>query len=120
MKNKIKRILRRLAQGRFVVVLSVTYQMIMWIEYYYFRIKWMLTGKKKPNQQEIELIKENKQKDFSFQNIYVSVLSNQSDLCELENLLSSINQEFENDISVMYTTIENDSFDFTKIILLGL
>jgi hypothetical protein len=67
----------------------------------------------------LELIKENKQKDFSFQNIYVSVLSNQSDLCELENLLSSINQEFENDISVMYTTIENDSFDFTKIILLG-
>ena len=66
----------------------------------------------------LELIKENKQKDFSFQNIYVSVLSNQSDLCELENLLSSINQEFENDISVMYTTIENDSFDFTKIILL--
>lgn len=67
----------------------------------------------------LDLIKENKQKDFSFENIYVSVLSNQSDLCELENLLSPINQEFENDISVMYTTIENDLFDFTKIILLG-
>ncbi len=59
MKNKIKRVVRRLAQGRFVVVLSATYQMIMWIEYYYFTIKWILIGKKKPNQQEIQLIKEN-------------------------------------------------------------
>lgn len=63
----------------------------------------------------IELITE---KDFSVQNIFVSIFANQSNLNDLENLFSSIKNKFENEISLMYTIVEDVSFDFTKIILL--
>ena len=48
MKEFIKKIANKLSKTKFVIMLSAIWQSLIWIEYSFLRIKWALTGKKKP------------------------------------------------------------------------
>lgn len=48
MKEIIKKSLRKLSKTKFVIVLSVLWQFLIWVEYSFLRVKWALTGKKRP------------------------------------------------------------------------
>lgn len=62
-----------------------------------------------------KLINEN----TSYQNIYASIFSKKIKLEEVENLLSAIYQEFGDEISLLFTTVEDKSSSSTKIIFLS-
>lgn len=59
MKEFIKKVLNKLSKTKFVIVLSFLWQLLIWIEYGFLRIKWAVTGKKIPALEETkELCKE--------------------------------------------------------------
>ena len=66
-----------------------------------------------------KLINENTAQHSSYQNIYASIFSKKIKLEEVDNLLSVIYQEFGNEISLLFTTVEDKSSTSTKIIFLS-
>ena len=65
-----------------------------------------------------KLINEDSAQYSSYQNIYVSFFSKKNKLKEVDNLLSTIYQEFGDEISLLFTTVEDESSDSAKIIFL--
>ena len=59
MKKKIKTIFRKIMNTRFATIFSIMNQMVVFVQMYCFRMKWSLTGKRKPNRDEVRLVKEN-------------------------------------------------------------
>lgn len=55
----LKRSVEKLSNTRFVILLSMIWQSLTWIEYLFFRGMWFLTGKKKPTVEEVKLVCEN-------------------------------------------------------------
>lgn len=56
MKEKLKKIISNLSKTKFVIILSLLWQLLTWIEYIFFQVKWMLTGKKKPASDGAKLV----------------------------------------------------------------
>lgn len=54
MKNKLKTIIRKLSNTPFAIILSLVSQMIIFLQVYCFKTKWLLTKKQKPNKEEIQ------------------------------------------------------------------
>lgn len=59
MKTKFINLLKRLSHGKLSIFFSMVNRILVFCEYSFFRIKWFITGKRKPRPEEIQLVKEN-------------------------------------------------------------
>lgn len=59
MKESAKKLIRKIANTRFSVVLYVIYQIAIFFVHFFVKVSWFFSGKKKPNKEEVELISEN-------------------------------------------------------------
>lgn len=55
---EIKSILKKLSNTRMAVILSAMNHGIVFLQMLFLKIKWLLTGRRKPNQEEVQLVKE--------------------------------------------------------------
>ena len=58
MKETIKKILEKISKTKFVIVLSFLWQFLSWVEYGFLRVKWAVTGKKRPGLEETKQLRE--------------------------------------------------------------
>lgn len=59
MRNTIKQVVKRIIYGPLSSVMAYVFQFISNLEYHYFTKKWERTGWKKPDQTEIDFVREN-------------------------------------------------------------
>ena len=59
MKSKLRDFFKNLSHGRLSFIFSFLYKIAIFIVYYFLRLKWFLLGAKKPDQEEVGLVKEN-------------------------------------------------------------
>ena len=59
MRNAIKQLVKKLSNTKLVILLSLIWQLLTWIECFFFRGMWILSGKKKPTSEEVKLVCEN-------------------------------------------------------------
>ena len=59
MANIVKQALKKLIYGPLSPIASITFRIISNLEYKYFNNKWEKQGWKKPDQSEIDLVREN-------------------------------------------------------------
>ena len=59
MKNILKQTINRIIYGPLSPIASITFQIISNLEYKYFNNKWEKQGRKKPDQSEIDFVREN-------------------------------------------------------------
>ena len=59
MKESVKKLIRRIADTRFSVVFYVIYQIAILFVYTFLKITWAIKGKKKPDTQAVQMMREN-------------------------------------------------------------
>lgn len=59
MRNAIKQLVKKLSNTKLVILLSLLWQFLTWIECFFFQGMWLLTDKKKPTLEEVKLVCEN-------------------------------------------------------------
>lgn len=59
MKENIKIIIRKISNTPFAAILSVVYQIVVFFQIHFFKLKWNLTKKQKPNKEEIQEVCKN-------------------------------------------------------------
>lgn len=56
--EKINQFIRKISDTHMAVVLSTINNVVVFLQILFMRLFWFLTGKKKPNQEEVQLVKE--------------------------------------------------------------
>ena len=59
MRNAIKQLVEKLSNTKLVIILSLLWQFLTWIEFLFLQCVWFFTGKRKPTTEEVKVVCEN-------------------------------------------------------------